>query len=54
MSEPNTTPNHIELAAEIVSAFVSNNAVPSAELPTLIANVHQSRSGRKLSRTRQL
>ena len=42
MSEPNTTPNHIELAAEIVSAFVSNNAVPSAELPTLIANVHQA------------
>jgi predicted transcriptional regulator len=42
VSEPNTTPNHIELAAEIVSAFVSNNAVPSAELPTLIANVHQA------------
>ena len=41
MSEP-TTANHIDLAAEIVSAFVSNNAVPSAELPALIASVHSA------------
>ena len=41
MSEPATS-NHIELAADIVSAFVSNNAVPSAELPALIANVHSA------------
>jgi predicted transcriptional regulator len=37
-----TTSNHIELAAEIVSAFVSNNSVPSTELPALITNVHQA------------
>ena len=37
-----TTSNHINLAAEIVSAFVSNNAVPSAELPSLIASVHSA------------
>ncbi|MDQ5827947.1 MAG: MucR family transcriptional regulator [Chloroflexota bacterium] len=41
MSEPATS-NHIELAADIVSAFVSNNAVPSAELPALIANVYSA------------
>src|SRR4028119_1812959 len=33
-------PNYIELAADIVSAFVSNNSVPAADLPALIANVH--------------
>ena len=37
-----TTSNHIDLAADIVSAFVSNNAVPSAELPALIASVHSA------------
>jgi predicted transcriptional regulator len=37
-----TTANHIDLAAEIVSAFVSNNSVPSTELPALIANVHSA------------
>ena len=37
-----TTSNHIDLAADIVSAFVSNNAVPSAELPSLIASVHSA------------
>src|SRR3712207_8679689 len=31
---------YIELAADIVSAFVSNNSVPPADLPGLIANVH--------------
>jgi predicted transcriptional regulator len=35
-----TPPNYIELAAEIVSAFVINNSVPVADLPSLIANVH--------------
>jgi predicted transcriptional regulator len=34
------TPNYIELAADIVSAFVSNNSVPTTELPSLIGNVH--------------
>jgi predicted transcriptional regulator len=37
-----TTSNHINLAADIVSAFVSNNSVPSAELPELIASVHSA------------
>lgn len=32
----------IELAAEIVSAYVSNNPVPAAELPALIASVAAS------------
>ena len=30
----------IELAADIVSAYVSNNSVASAELPALISEVH--------------
>src|SRR5215212_3798840 len=42
MSEHQTTPNAIELAAEIVSAFVSNNPVPAAELPALIGAVHDA------------
>src|SRR3954463_3600412 len=40
MSELQNTPNTIELAADIVSAFVSNNSVPVTELPALISNVH--------------
>jgi predicted transcriptional regulator len=32
--------NHVELAAEIVSAYVSNNSVPSGELPSLLSDVH--------------
>jgi len=35
-----TTSNYLELAADIVSAFVSNNSVPASELPGLIGNVH--------------
>ena len=35
-----TPPNYIELAANIVSAFVSNNSVSVADLPSLIGNVH--------------
>ncbi|MGH1592210.1 MucR family transcriptional regulator [Methylobacterium phyllosphaerae] len=37
--------NFTELAAEIVSAYVSNNPVPPAELPALIAKVHGAVSG---------
>ena len=40
MSEQQTTPNTLELAADLVSAFVSKNSVPTAELPALIGNVH--------------
>jgi predicted transcriptional regulator len=42
MSEHQTTPNTLELAAEIVSAFVSNNPVPAAQLPALIGAVHDA------------
>ena len=40
MNEVQSAPNTIELAADIVSAFVSNNSVPVADLPALIGNVH--------------
>ncbi|ACL62358.1 MucR family transcriptional regulator [Methylobacterium nodulans] len=33
---------HIELVSDIVSAYVSNNNVPPAELPALIQGVYQS------------
>ena len=39
MSEEN---NHIELAAEIVSAYVSNNSVPASELATLLGDIHSA------------
>ena len=32
--------NPIELAAEIVAAFISNNPLPKGELPSLIYAVH--------------
>src|SRR3954451_20646529 len=44
ISEQQNTPNYIELAAEIVSAFVANNSVPATELPALIGNVHDALS----------
>jgi predicted transcriptional regulator len=39
MSE-STSANYIELAADIVSAYVSNNPVPANELSSLIQEVH--------------
>ena len=42
MSELQNTTNPIELAAEIVSAFVSNNSLPVSELPALIGAVHDA------------
>ncbi|MFO1149308.1 MAG: MucR family transcriptional regulator [Alsobacter sp.] len=35
-------PNYIELAADIVSAYVSNNAVSAGDLPSLIGDVHNA------------
>ncbi len=32
--------DRVELAADLVSAYVSNNSLPSAELPALITQVH--------------
>ena len=40
MSEMSGFDETIELAAEIVSAYVSNNSVPAGDLPTLINEVH--------------
>ena len=40
MTDQVSSQNYIALAADIVSAFVSNNSVPAAELPALIASVH--------------
>src|SRR5215207_1380827 len=34
--------NYIELTAEIVSAYVSNNPVPAADMPGLINQVHSA------------
>lgn len=36
---------YIELACDIVSAYVSNNSVPTAELPALLNSIHQSIAG---------
>jgi predicted transcriptional regulator len=35
-----STGNFIELTAQIVSAYVSNNTVPAADIPGLISQVH--------------
>ncbi|QFU17110.1 MucR family transcriptional regulator [Microvirga thermotolerans] len=42
MSETGAASNYIELAADIVSAYVSNNSVPSTELPALINEIHSA------------
>jgi len=43
--DPETEADLIDLAADIVSAYVSNNTIPASELPALIANVHRALSG---------
>ena len=40
----------IELAADIISAYVKNNPVPIGELPALIGDVHGALSGIKAGR----
>src|SRR5215212_10315843 len=40
MTDQLTPPHRIKLAADIVGAFVSNNSVTTAELPSLITHVH--------------
>ncbi len=42
MNDTQTTAHYIELAADIVSAYVSNNSVPVTDLPSLIGDVHQA------------
>src|SRR5690606_4117565 len=39
-SQPKGDEMLIELTADVVSAYVSNNPVPAGELPNLIADVH--------------
>lgn len=45
MSDTEASTDHIQLAADIVAAFVSNNSLPVAELPALIASVHSALGG---------
>jgi predicted transcriptional regulator len=47
MNENTATPpyNRTGLAADIVAAYVSNNSVPVAELPTLLTSVYFALSG---------
>jgi predicted transcriptional regulator len=40
MSDSTDNGNYIQLTAEIVSAYVSNNTVPSSDIPALISQVH--------------
>jgi predicted transcriptional regulator len=42
MSDTSGSNNYIELAADIVSAYVSNNSVPASDLPMLINDVHSA------------
>ena len=44
MSDNTSGGKYIELTAEIVSAYVSNNSVPSGDLPALIGQVHSALS----------
>ena len=44
MSDDLKQPNYIDLAADIVSAYVSKNSVPQADLPALIHSVHTALS----------
>ena len=41
---PETSANYVELSADIVSAYVSKNAVTRDDLPALIASVHTALS----------
>jgi MucR family transcriptional regulator, transcriptional regulator of exopolysaccharide biosynthesis len=45
MSDNTSGSNFIELTAEIVSAYVSNNSVSASELPGLINQVHSALRG---------
>ncbi|WP_336485887.1 MucR family transcriptional regulator [Methylobacterium nigriterrae] len=44
MSESEQTPldTHIERTVDVVSAYVANNSIPTADLPALIASVHEA------------
>jgi predicted transcriptional regulator len=40
-----TDPNLVELTADVVAAFVSNNSISAADLPGLISSVYASLTG---------
>ncbi len=42
---PETDPTLVEITCDVVSAYLANNHVPSAELPALIASVHAALDG---------
>ena len=42
MSDAQAQTQYVDLAADIVSAYVTKNAVPIGELPALIASVHSA------------
>ena len=42
MSDSTATPNYVEFAADIVSAYVSNNSVATTDLPALIGDIHSA------------
>ena len=42
MPETQDTPNYLELAADIVAAFVSHNSLPAGDLPGLLTSVNQA------------
>src|SRR4029078_7069383 len=48
MNNENSNAELIDLAAEIVSAYVSNNSVSASDLPGLIADVHRALSNTQL------
>jgi predicted transcriptional regulator len=45
MSDTSQTTNFVELASDIVSAYVAKNAVRASDLPDLIASVHGALAG---------
>ena len=42
MADSTFSPNYVELAADIVSAYVSNNSVSTSDLPALIGDIHSA------------
>jgi len=42
MTETQDAPNYLELAADIVAAFVSHNSLPASDLPGLLTSVNQA------------
>ena len=53
MMEENGKDFLVELTAEVVAAYVSNNVVPTSELPGLIADVHTALGHTKSSTSMQ-